>query len=142
MKYPYTEYETGRGRVITRPTIPITFEYNKISIPVIDALVDTGADQTLLPLQFALEFGFKFNLHKDGEVWSGAGGGKFRVFPSPKPIHFIIPAQKGFRAMEWDGDVFFTINQPTILLGHRGCLENLNLTFKGKQKVLEIIESN
>lgn len=141
MRFRYTEFDYGKGRIVSRPTLPITFSYGKIAIPVTAALVDTGADQTLLPLQFAIAFGFTFDLKKDGEEWGGAGGGKFRVFPSPKPIHFVIPAQKGFRSIEWDGYVTFTINQPTILLGHKGCLEKLNLTFKGKQKILEVHEA-
>ncbi len=137
MKFKYTEYELGKGRFTARPTLPITFQYGNIRIPVADALVDTGADQTLLPLEFAIQFGFRFDLKKDGEVWSGAGGGKFRVFLAPRPIKFIL-AQEGFRTIQWMGPVTFTLEQPTILLGHQGCLEHLDLLFHGKQKILEV----
>lgn len=44
MKFRYTEYETSKGTVY-RPTLPITFQCGNTVIPVIDALVDTGADQ-------------------------------------------------------------------------------------------------
>lgn len=82
--------------MICRPTLPITFQYGGMTIPVKDALVDTGADQTLLPLAFEVEFGFRFDLKRDGIEWSGAGGGKFRVFLAPEPIEFILE-QRGFR---------------------------------------------
>ena len=99
MRFRYTEYEMGNGKVICRPTLPVTFQYGDITIPVADALVDTGADQTLLPLAFAIPFGFRFDLKKDGDEWSGAGGGKFRVFFAPKPITFILE-QTGFRRIQ------------------------------------------
>lgn len=127
----------GKGGVVYRPTLPITFQFGDIKIPVTDALVDTGADQTLLPLAFAIQFGFQFDLKKDGEEWSGAGGGKFRVFFAPEPIKFILE-QTGFRKILWSGAVTFTLKQPTILLGHRGCLEHLDIMFRGKQKILEV----
>lgn len=136
MKFKYTEYEMGR-RVITRPTLPITLQYRDVRIPVIDALVDTGADQTLLPLAFATQFGFKFDPQKDGERWSGAGGGKFRVFLAKEPIQFYVE-QEGFRTIKWSGLVSFTLEQPIILLGHKGCLEYLDITCRGKQKILEV----
>lgn len=136
MKFPYAQYEYPQG-IVQRPTLPVTFTYGKVSIPYADALVDTGADQTMLPLEFATSFGFSFDLKRDGEEWNGAGGGKFIVYHSPKPIQFSIE-QNGFQKIEWEGHVCFTLKQPTILLGHRGCLENLDLIFRGRQKVLEV----
>ena len=130
----------NKGEIIYRPTLPITLRYGRITIPVSDALVDTGADQTLLPLAFAIQFGFRFDLLRDGVEWSGAGGGKFRVFPAPKLIEFILE-QRGFRSMHWTGFASFTLDQPTILLGHRGCLDNLDLLFRGKERTLEVHES-
>jgi hypothetical protein len=117
--------------------LPITFQYVDIIIPVKDALVDTGADQTLLPLAFAVQFGFRFDLKRDGVEWSGAGGGKFRVFLAPEPITFILE-QTGFRRIQWTGLVSFTLDQPTILLGHKGCLQHLNIMFRGREKILEV----
>ncbi|MBI3619476.1 hypothetical protein HY213_05595 [Candidatus Peregrinibacteria bacterium] len=137
MRFRYTEYEMGRGQVVYRPTLPMTLECGSVQIPVIDALVDTGADQTVLPLSFAVAFGFRFDLNHDGEKCHGAGGGHFRVFASPKPIHFILE-QEGSRTIRWTGSACFTLHQPTILLGHKGCLEYLDIGFHGKKKILEV----
>lgn len=137
MKFAYTEYTLENERVIRRPTLPITLRYGNVTIPVADALVDTGADQTVLPLEFATAFGFSFDLKKDVEKWSGAGGSLFLVYRSPKPIHCSL-SQIGFRTIQWEGHVYFTLKQPTILLGHKGCLEHLDLVFRGKQRMLEV----
>lgn len=137
MKFRYTEYELGKGKTIYRPTLPITLHYGDVAIPVSDALVDTGADQTLLPLEFAIVFGFRFDLKENGEVWSGAGGGKFHVFSAPMPIHFTLE-QRGFRTIRWTGMACFTLEQPTILLGHKGCLEYLDVTVRGKKREIEV----
>ena len=137
MRFRYAEYDTGKSGVICRPTLPITFQYRGTTIPVTDALVDTGADQTILPLAFAVQFGFKFDLMRDGIECNGAGGGKFRVFFAPEPVEFTIE-QTGFRRIRWNGPVSFTLDQPTILLGHKGCLEHLDIMFRGREKVLEV----
>lgn len=137
MKFRYTEYELGNGKTMHRPTLPLTLHYGNVVIPVADALVDTGADRTLLPLELGIAFGFRFDLQKDGDVWSGAGGGKFRVYFAPAPIHFTLQ-QKAFRDIQWTGLVCFTLDQPTILLGHKGCLEYLDITLRGKKREIEV----
>jgi hypothetical protein len=136
MIFPYTHYQLPSGKVISRPIVPVTLKYRSTVLPV-EALVDTGADETVLPLEFATLFGFSFDLEKDGEQWEGAGGGLFRIFRSPKPIEFILE-QNGFPPLKWKGHVCFTLNQPTILLGHRECLEYMNSSFMGKKKLLEM----
>ncbi|HLD71352.1 MAG TPA: hypothetical protein VI873_01910 [Candidatus Peribacteraceae bacterium] len=137
MIFPYTEYTLFDGRKILRPTLPVRLKFGRREIPIIDALVDTGADQTLLPLAFASEFGFQFDPIEDKIDWQGAGGHSFPVYKSPEPIEICIDT-KGFRPKYWKATVYFTLQQPTILLGHKGFLEHFDLTFRGSKKVLEV----
>ncbi len=137
MNFPYSEYALQDGSRIFRPTLPVRFKYRKVEIPIADALVDTGADYTLLPLEFASEFGFKFDLVEDRIDWQGAGGNLFPVYKSPEPIEICIDS-KGFRPKYWKAAVYFTLKQPTILLGHKGFLEHFDVTFKGTKKAIEI----
>ena len=137
MRFSYIGQPIHGDDIIYRPFIPITFSHNKRSV-TFKALVDTGADRTILPLETAVLFGFTFDLQRDREEWDGAGGGKFYVYKSPEPVEYSIE-QKGFRMLEWKAHVYFTLKAPTILLGHKGCLDRLDLTFRGKQKMLEIV---
>lgn len=133
--FPYTQFGS-KERVQYRPTVPVIFRHGKTRIPIAHAIVDTGADYTLLPLQLANEFGFTFDLKK-GELWNGAGGGTFRVYRAPEAIDCVIQ-KNGFAPLQWKSIVHFTLEQPTILLGHRGCLEYFNLSFYGKKKELHM----
>ena len=136
MIFPYTEY-SDTGKSVFRPTVRVVFSCKGTSLIVGHALVDTGADKTLLPLSMATAFGFTFDLEKEKEMWGGAGGGSFPVYRSPMPIEYKIE-QQGFRPIVWKAPVYFTLHQPTILLGHDGFLEKFNLLFKGKDRLLEL----
>jgi hypothetical protein len=136
MNFPYAQFTLPDGRRIYRPMLPITFKHGRVSFPV-HALADTGADETILPMAFAAEFGFTFDLEADRVAYQGAGGNGFIVYPSPELIEHCISGP-GFRPIRWKGRVSFTLDQPTILLGHRDCLERFNLTFKGKERTFAV----
>jgi hypothetical protein len=61
------------------------------------------------------------------------------VYQSPEPVEHVIEG-KGFRPIRWKAHVGFTLSQPTILLGHRGCLERFDVLFRGGEKVLQMEE--
>jgi hypothetical protein len=100
------------------------------------ALVDTGADITILPLDVAHYLEVELDDTEGLDVGS-AGGGQFIALPSRKPLHFSIE-QKGHRPVEWDAIVYFAPREPVVLLGHRQCLERLRLTFDGPGKILSV----
>src|SRR5437879_4071070 len=120
------------------PMVPITFLHRGVRIPAL-GLADTGADQTLLPLAFATEFGFTFYVDADKVAWEGAGSQTFFVYQSPEPIDHVIEG-KGFRPVRWKAHVGFTLSQPTILLGRRGFFDRFDVLFKGKDKGLRLEE--
>ena len=53
MEFPYVKCEGAAGSVVFRPYIPITLSFRRKTFPVGHALVDTGADVTLLPLDIS-----------------------------------------------------------------------------------------
>lgn len=125
------------GMAILFPAIRVTFRCKRFRITIGNALVDTGADETLLPLSMANDMGFDFDLEKDKVMWDGAGGQQFPAYKSPEEIEFILESS-GFRPCRWTSHVFFTLEQPTILIGRRNFLDRFVVTFRGKEKVLEL----
>jgi len=115
----------------------VTFRYKKFRETIGNALVDTGADETLLPLSMANEMGFDFDLDKDRTMCGGAGGKQFPIYKSPEQIEFILESP-GFRPYSWKSNVFFTLEQPTILIGRKNFLDRFVVKLDGKNRILEI----
>jgi hypothetical protein len=131
------EYIPSDGKLTTiyLPSLPVTFSCDK-EFPVGHALVDTGADITLLPMEMREWIGVDLNDGAAIQIGS-AGGGGFMAIPSAKKVQYSIE-KPGFRALRWKGTVFFAPRQPLVLLGHYQCLDQLNLTFKGKERTLAV----
>jgi len=125
------------GKPIYYPALRVTFKYKKFRETFGNALVDTGADETMLPLSMANEMGFRFDLEKDKTMWDGAGGTKFAVYESTHPIEFILESP-GFRLHKWKANAYFTLEQPTILIGRKNFLDKFVITFDGKNRVFEL----
>lgn len=124
-------------QTISYPALKVTFARGKSRITVGNALVDTGADETVLPLALAVELGFEFDLEKDKEIWHGAGNKEFIVYRSPEPIEFILET-KGFKPMKWKAKVAFALEQPTVLIGRRGFLDKFHMEFRGPEQILKL----
>lgn len=135
MKFKYSEYTTPDKTKIFRPTVAILFK-NKSKFILTEAIVDSGADFTILPIEMAGILDIKLDLRKK-TTFHGAGSNPFPVYPSPKSIEHTLK-QNGFRPITWKTKVYFAESQPGILLGHKGFLENFKVTLNGKRKELEI----
>ena len=125
----------GKFSAIYLPIIPVTLSHEH-AFPVSDALVDTGADMTLLPMETRKYIGVGLDESKAIELGS-AGGGGFTAIPSSEPIWYCID-KKGFRPIRWKGTVFFAPRQPVVLLGHYQCLDQLSICLNGKTRRLSI----
>lgn len=136
MEFPYIECEGMRKSVFYRPYLSIVLSFGRKSFRVPHALVDTGADVTVLPMDIAHYLEVELD-DTEGIEAGSAGGGKFVALPSRRPLHFRIE-QQGHRPIIWDGIVYFAPREPVVLLGHRHCLEKLNLLFDGPRKILHI----
>jgi hypothetical protein len=101
------------------------------------ALVDTGADFTLLPLAIADLLGIEVEA-AGGVPISSAGGGVFTARPSKHKVRYTIE-KPGFRPISSEGRVYFPKDEPVVLLGHEQCLEYFDPTFMGPEKKLGVL---
>src|SRR5437667_316100 len=121
---------------ILLPFIPIAIQNNGKRLRI-EALVDTGATHTVLPMEMAAELGIVVDLEKQIES-DIAGGGQCLVYPSPHRIEYVFRDTEIGKEFRWKGSVFFALGQKLALLGHHQCLERLNLTFLGNKRMLEV----
>ncbi len=121
MEFEYTKKECDLGTVFI-PTLPISFN----GFPVGHALIDTGAEMTLLPMEINNILQLELDVERSIDVGS-AGGGKFKAIPSKKKILFTLE-HSGFRPLSWKGTVYFAPRQDAILLGQYQCLSELTIT--------------
>jgi len=135
MKFKYSEYIGPSNARIFRPTVPIVFK-NKSKFIQTEAIIDSGADFTILPIEMAGILDIKLDVHEK-KTFYGAGGNPFNVYFSPESIELML-RQDGFRTMQWKAKVVFAESQPGILLGHKGFLEKFKVTLDGKRKEAEI----
>lgn len=135
MKFSYSEYIGPEGFTIFRPTIPIIFK-NKTKFLQTEALVDSGADFTILPIEIAGILDIKLDL-RTKKIFHGAGNNPFTVYHSPIVIEHII-RQGNLPSLRWKSKIFFAEAQPIILLGQKGFLEDFKVIFDGERKQLEI----
>lgn len=80
MKFKYSEYQDDKGRKIYRPSVPITFKYKSKFIQT-TAIIDSGADFNILPIEMAGILGIKLE-PKTKISFQGAGSNNFPVYSS------------------------------------------------------------
>jgi len=114
------------------PMLPLQLN----GFPVGNALVDTGATVTILPMELLGLLCVDLD-KKKSITMSHAGGGTFSVIPASTKITYCIE-HSGFRPIQWNGTVFFSARQDTILLGHYECLDQLVLTLDGPKKKIRV----
>lgn len=134
MEFSYIKCE-GEHNSVFRPYLPVTLCYKSREFPIGNALVDTGADFTILPREIAHILEVELDDSKAVRV-GAAGGGIFTALPSQKPLIMKIE-KRGFQPVTIKGIVYFAEKQ-SPLLGHRGCLEYLDLYFNGPEKTFSI----
>lgn len=140
MKFPYREYiselpGTSDFRLIVRPIVTIRIAGTHTSARW-DALVDTGADETLLPLKFAELLGVELD-GATGQA-SGIAGGRLTIHYGD--VGFLLERENV--AVEWIATVgFVDFNSPddeVVILGHHGCLDFFTATFDGERAELDL----
>jgi hypothetical protein len=135
MRFKYSQYPTPDGKNIYRPSVPIVLK-NGSSFILVEAVIDSGADFTIFPIEIAGVLNLKLDKNSK-KNFIGAGSNPFTVYPSPVKIEHIL-RQSGFRSLKWKTDVYFAESQPAILLGNQGFLDQFVVTFDGKKKEIEI----
>jgi hypothetical protein len=136
VEFPYVECEGARRRVLHRPYLPVVLRHKGKRFFVPHALVDTGADMSILPLDIAHYLEIELDDTEGIDIGS-AGGGRFVALPSCEPVQLSIE-QKGHRPLEWKVILYFAPREPVVLLGHQHCLDRLRLLFDGPRKMLRV----
>lgn len=137
MDIEYSKYRTRDG-TFYRPTLDVIFRYKSAVLPYEAAIVDTGSDFIMLPLDIAEVLEAEPDFEQVTELHCACGG-TFRGYASRYPIEIIID-QKGFRPVSWKTHVRFVEAKVSVLLGHRGFLDRFNATFHGKQHTMTLSE--
>ena len=114
------------------PVLPISLN----GFPIGHALIDTGADVTLLPMELNNLLGMELDRSNLIEL-QGAGGNFFEAIPSKEKIEYCIE-HSGFRPIIWKGTAFFVKDHPTILLGQYQCLSELRIELDAPNKKVRI----
>ena len=142
MKFAYREYVsafpgTNDYRLILRPVITIRVVGPK-SDARWDALVDSGADETLFPLSLADALGIELDQQMTSEA-AGISGDRLKIFYGD--VELRIESVQEFVA--WKTTVGFvdfgSVSDEVIIPGHGGCLDFFTATFDGENAELELV---
>lgn len=139
MKFPYktsiyTNPITSQRDIIYRPFVPIDVAYNgrwlsditEGGIKNIDALIDSGADQNLAPMDLAVLLGVQFINVKIHKIF-GVDGRAVETYPAPVSIRIGRHA--------YDTLIFFADRIPEILLGGQGFFDRWKVTFQYAKQI-------
>lgn len=143
MRFPYQRYEVdaapgfvGVGGVLYRPEIPIRV-IGVTGDASFLALVDTGADGTVLPKSVSDAIGATVDMSRPIRV-RGLAGQEMQVWLG----YVELELRQGDELCRWAATVGFAeFDDPEdeqALLGHGGCLDLLRVTFDGQRHELEI----
>ena len=136
MELEYTTYRNREG-TFYHPSIDVTFKYKSVRFPYKSALVDTGSDFVMLPLDIAEALGAKPDFDRTIEL-NCACGDSFNSYMSLHPLEIIVD-HKGFRPTSWQTHVQFVDARVTVLLGNKGFLDYFDATFYGGRHVLNLV---
>lgn len=141
MKFAYREYisvfpGTNDYRLILRPVITIRIIGPK-SDARWDALVDTGADETLFPLSLAEVLGVELDQELISEA-AGISGDRLKI----QYGDVVLRIETEQEDIEWKTTVGFvdfgSASDEVIILGHGGCLDFFTAIFDGENAELEL----
>ena len=135
MRFDYTAIvssspDTGDHVVIFRPEIRIKVHGSKGSCDFL-ALVDTGADNTILPESIANDLGIPLIAGK-GPAATAFGGQKIVLSYADVELELVHPKA----TLRWLARVYFvagSADKETLILGHQGFLDYFTATFIGEE---------
>lgn len=141
MKFPYREYisqfpGSSDFRLILRPVITIRIAGPRTEARW-DALVDTGADETLLPLALAELLGVDLDRSAIRQA-VGISGNLLTINYGDVELEIA----NDDHLIRWHTTVGFVdfdaTDEGVIVLGHGGCLDYFTATFNGEGAELEL----
>ncbi|MBX3452309.1 MAG: hypothetical protein KF777_22325 [Planctomycetaceae bacterium] len=145
MKFAYREYVSiypgsNDYRLILRPIVTIRIIGPKAEARW-DALVDTGADETLFPLSLAEVLGVELNHELTSEA-AGISGDRLKIYYGEVEVQI----ESGQDVVAWQTVVGFvdfgSSRDEVIILGHGGCLDFFTAVFDGEKAELELLPNS
>jgi hypothetical protein len=145
MKFPYSGFlskaqDSGEEIIIFRPEVPLRIHGNRGLVDII-ALVDTGADNTILPLAIARELGIETRKAK-GPVAVAFGGQQIPLSFADVKLELLAQDE----ALLWQARVqffdFADVDSETLIVGHEGFLDFFTAIFDGEQTTLTLEPNN
>lgn len=145
MKFSYRSYVSqfpgsADFRLILRPMVTVRITGPKADARW-DALVDTGADETLLPLSLADPLGIELDQEATSQA-AGISGDRLTIYYGD--VEFEIVAENDM--VSWRSTVGFvdfgSVEDEVIVLGHGGCLDYFVATFDGEKAELELTRNS
>jgi len=127
--------DTGEPAIIFRPEVPIRL-HGPNGSDDFQALVDTGADNTVFPKALADALGIPL-IAGTGPAAQAFGGQKIALSYADVELE-LIHAQGNLR---WLARVYFVADEaaePTVILGHQGFLDYFTATFRGEECALDL----
>ena len=101
------------------------------------ALVDTGADNTILPKSIARDLGIRLTAGK-GPAATAFGGQEITLFYADLELELLHPDG----SLRWLARVYFFEkggDDETLILGHQGFLDFFTATFDGEKCDLDLV---
>ena len=138
MKFPYRAYDVqpsaARPSVtaVYRPVIPVRV-IGVSNDAVFFGLVDTGADETVLPAFLATQLGVDVDRHET-TPFRGIGGQVVHVSHGT----VTLEVGKGRGAIRWEARCGFLDGPAVAILGQQGFLERFTATFSSEHKELTL----
>ncbi len=136
MIFPYIELMGRFEERILRPLIPVQFSFNGL-IYSDYCMVDSGSDDTILPMSVAVKLGINLTKLQSYSV-CGAGGNIFNTYRAPTDIKIILK-RKRCKTIALNSRVYFSDTEGAILLGQSGFLSKLKVTLNAKNKQIQIV---
>ena len=140
MRFDYTAIlsfasDTGDAIVIFRPEVRIRVRGANGSADFL-ALVDTGADNTILPEAVARDLGIPLKTGR-GPAATAFGGQEIVLSFADVELEVVHPDGN----LRWLARVYFVsddASQETLILGHQGFLDYFTASFDGEECTLEL----
>jgi len=138
MRFPYSlsiarSIDAGDEIVILRPEVPIRV-FGPTGAAELLALVDTGSDNSILPLSIAHDLGIETTLGK-GPSASAYGGQRIAL----SFADVLLELSQDEVVLRWSSRLYFADfpgdSEKAVILGHEGFLDYFTATFDGENCV-------
>jgi len=114
--------------------IPVFVESNSGSRLIVDGLVDTGSDLTLLPERVAIKLGFDISQAAELPLKTGVG-----ISGSYRECEVVLEIRWEEESLRWRTQVGIYPGQMRYcLLGNKGFFEFFDLNYSVRQQIFEL----